>query len=102
MPSIDGKLFVNLYQSILRIADRLPKPHGSFGSVHFLEGASDKLTGPVCQTGDAAALTAALRWIHDHEADLPKIGARGRVFVEPYSATQWTERVCRLCRSVPL
>lgn len=67
---------------------------------NHVELVRDRLTGRVCRPGDAAAFAEALRWIHDREAELPEIGGRGRVLVEPYSTTRWAERVLRLCGTI--
>lgn len=60
----------------------------------------DGFNGRVCKTDDAAAIAEGLRWIHDREPELPEIGGRGSVLVEPYSTTQWAARVLRLCSTV--
>jgi glycosyltransferase involved in cell wall biosynthesis len=58
----------------------------------------DQLSGRVCQTGDAASLAEALRWIHDREADLGEIGGRGLSLVEPYATSNWAARVLDVCQ----
>ena len=41
---------------------------------------------------DPAALARALRWIHDHELELPTVGRRGQPLAEAFSAEAWAER----------
>ena len=55
-------------------------------------GAADELVreyynGLVTNAGDAESLARALRWIHDHEDLLPRMGERGRALAEAFSAT---------------
>ncbi|HEX8029232.1 MAG TPA: asparagine synthase (glutamine-hydrolyzing) [Vicinamibacterales bacterium] len=46
------------------------------------------ITGP----GDAHALAAKMRWIHDHEEQLAEMGRRGRELSANFSAEQWAAR----------
>lgn len=60
-------------------------------------GASDDLVrdyynGLIVGANDAAALTRAMRWIHDHEQGLREIGERGRALAEPFAAVHWATR----------
>ena len=48
--------------------------------------------GVVVPDQDVAALTRALRWIHDHETTLAEIGRRGQALAEAFSAEAWAER----------
>lgn len=41
---------------------------------------------------DVAALVRAMRWIHDHESELPLMGRRGGTLAEAYSADAWATR----------
>jgi glycosyltransferase involved in cell wall biosynthesis len=53
--------------------------------------------GRVVGRGDVAGFTSALRWIHDHEADLPWIGARGMPLAAPYAKEVWADRILAIC-----
>jgi len=48
--------------------------------------------GIAVATGNAVALAAGMRWLHDHHADLPRMGARGRELASAYSAQAWATR----------
>ena len=48
--------------------------------------------GLVVSSQDVSALTRAMRWVHDHEAELPVMGRRGQVLAEAYSAETWATR----------
>lgn len=48
--------------------------------------------GAVVPPADPAALAHALRWIHDHEAQLPEIGRRGQSLAAAFAAEAWAER----------
>jgi glycosyltransferase involved in cell wall biosynthesis len=61
----------------------------------------DRFNGRACQTGDAASLAEALRWIHDREADLIEIGGRGLSLIEPYATSNWAARVLGVCQRLP-
>ena len=41
---------------------------------------------------DPPALARAMRWIHDHESEVPLMGQRGVGLAEPYSAEAWAAR----------
>lgn len=43
-------------------------------------------------TGNAEALAGAMRWMHEHHADLPEMGARGVMLAAAYSAQMWANR----------
>jgi glycosyltransferase involved in cell wall biosynthesis len=43
-------------------------------------------------TENAAALTAAMRWCHDHHSELPEMGARSQPLAAAYSADAWADR----------
>jgi glycosyltransferase involved in cell wall biosynthesis len=43
-------------------------------------------------TGDPAALAAAMRWMHEHHAELPEMGRRSRELAGAYSARTWATR----------
>jgi glycosyltransferase involved in cell wall biosynthesis len=60
-------------------------------------GASDDVVrsyynGLIVGAGDAAGLTRAMRWIHEHEQELPAFGERGRSLAEPFAAEHWASR----------
>jgi glycosyltransferase involved in cell wall biosynthesis len=48
--------------------------------------------GLLITAGDVAGLARALRWIHDHEAELPAMGRRGQALAEAFSAQAWATR----------
>lgn len=48
--------------------------------------------GIVTAPGDVAGMARAMRWVHDHEGDLPAMGARGRSHAVAYSAEAWAAR----------
>ena len=41
---------------------------------------------------DPESLARALRWIHDHETELPSIGRRGQALADAFSADAWAHR----------
>jgi glycosyltransferase involved in cell wall biosynthesis len=43
-------------------------------------------------TGNAEALTEALKWCEDHHAELPEMGRRAQPLAEPHSARAWAHR----------
>jgi glycosyltransferase involved in cell wall biosynthesis len=60
-------------------------------------GASVELVRPyyngiVVAPGDPVDLARAMRWMHDHEDDLPVMGQRGCALAESYSAEAWATR----------
>jgi glycosyltransferase involved in cell wall biosynthesis len=60
-------------------------------------GASDDVVrtyynGLIVGAGDAAGLARAMRWIHEHEHELPRLGERGRELAEPFAAEHWAVR----------
>jgi glycosyltransferase involved in cell wall biosynthesis len=48
--------------------------------------------GVVVAPEDPDGLARALRWIHDHEMELPSIGRRGQALADAYSAEAWAQR----------
>ncbi len=52
----------------------------------------DYYNGLVTAPDDVDGLARALRWTHDHEADLPLMGDRGRAIADAFSADSWAER----------
>jgi glycosyltransferase involved in cell wall biosynthesis len=48
--------------------------------------------GMTIPTGDAPALAAAMRWMHDRYDQLPQMGQRGRMLAGAYSAQIWAKR----------
>lgn len=48
--------------------------------------------GLITTAGDVAGLARALRWIHDHEEELPAMGRRGQAFAAAFSAQAWAAR----------
>jgi glycosyltransferase involved in cell wall biosynthesis len=48
--------------------------------------------GLTVTTQDAPELARAMRWIHEHESELPKMGQRGQALAQPYSAEAWATR----------
>jgi glycosyltransferase involved in cell wall biosynthesis len=45
--------------------------------------------GLVVAPTDVSGLARAMRWIHDHEAELPAMGSRSQGLAEAYSAEAW-------------
>jgi glycosyltransferase involved in cell wall biosynthesis len=56
--------------------------------------------GLTVPTDDVAALTAALRWMHEHHARLPEMGRNAMHMAPAHSAGIWAERVHELCTSL--
>lgn len=48
--------------------------------------------GLVVAPQDVAGLARAMRWIHDHESELPVMGRRGQALAEAFSAEMWANR----------
>ncbi len=48
--------------------------------------------GLVTPPGDVPRLARALRWMHDHEDELPLMGRRGQALAEGFSAEAWAVR----------
>lgn len=48
--------------------------------------------GLVVPPGDVDRLARAMRWIHDHEDQLPVMGLRGQALAEGFSADAWATR----------
>jgi glycosyltransferase involved in cell wall biosynthesis len=48
--------------------------------------------GIVVPPRDPPALARAMRWMHDHEPDLPEMGHRSQVLAAPFSAEAWAAR----------
>jgi glycosyltransferase involved in cell wall biosynthesis len=55
--------------------------------------------GRIVGPGDVEALADALRWLHDREADLSWIGARGMPLVAPYAKEVWADRILAICET---
>ncbi len=56
--------------------------------------------GRVIPTGDVAAMTEAMVWMHEHHADLPEMGRRSRELASAYTAELWAERWVHMLRSM--
>ena len=56
--------------------------------------------GRIIKSNDAAALAAALQWIHDRHADLPQIGARSRPIAAAFSADAWSQQWAQMFQNV--
>jgi glycosyltransferase involved in cell wall biosynthesis len=48
--------------------------------------------GVLTTAGDVAGLARAMRWVHDHEDELPAMGRRGQALAEGFSAQAWATR----------
>ena len=48
--------------------------------------------GITVASGDVSGLARAMRWIHDHESELPVMGARGSALAEAHSSEAWATR----------
>ncbi len=48
--------------------------------------------GLITPPGDVDALACAMRWVHEHEVELPDMGERGRALADAFSATSWAAR----------
>jgi glycosyltransferase involved in cell wall biosynthesis len=48
--------------------------------------------GLVVAPHDVSGLARAMRWIHEHESELPAMGHRSQVLAEAYSAEAWATR----------
>ena len=48
--------------------------------------------GLVVAPKDVAGLARAMRWIHEHESELPAMGHRGQALAEAFSAEAWATR----------
>jgi glycosyltransferase involved in cell wall biosynthesis len=60
-------------------------------------GAADDIvreyySGIVTAAGDVEGLARALQWMHEHEAELPEMGDRGRALAGAFSASSWAAR----------
>jgi len=53
--------------------------------------------GRICGASDVEGLAESLRWIHDHEAELPAMGSRGLPLVAAYDSAVWAHRVVDAC-----
>lgn len=56
--------------------------------------------GYVCATERVEALARGFRWMHEHHADLARMGALSRTFAGAYSAELWSERWAALLTEV--
>jgi glycosyltransferase involved in cell wall biosynthesis len=54
-----------------------------------VEVVRQQFNGLLVATGSAPALAGALRWSHEHHAELPEMGRRSLQLTEPYSAESW-------------
>ncbi len=48
--------------------------------------------GLLVTPGDVNGLARALRWTHEHEAELPEMGRRGAALADAFSASAWATR----------
>jgi glycosyltransferase involved in cell wall biosynthesis len=48
--------------------------------------------GLLATTGDSAALSRCLAWMHEHHDELPELGRRSREMARAYSAQAWAAR----------
>jgi glycosyltransferase involved in cell wall biosynthesis len=60
-------------------------------------GAADDLVKPgwngmVIPPGEPERLADAMQWLHEHEQELPAMGARGREIARGFSAPAWAEK----------
>jgi glycosyltransferase involved in cell wall biosynthesis len=55
-------------------------------------------SGLMAATADAEMLARGMRWLHEHHADLPQMGARGRELAAAYSAQMWAKRWAEAAR----
>lgn len=56
--------------------------------------------GLVVPTGDVPRLAGAMRWMHDHEADVPEMGRRGSQLADAFSSEMWAIRWDAALRNV--
>ncbi len=56
--------------------------------------------GRVCGTNDVEGIADAMAWVHDREAELAMMGARGMALTAPYSVDVWAERWMEICKKV--
>jgi glycosyltransferase involved in cell wall biosynthesis len=52
----------------------------------------DYFNGVTVAPSDPAALARAMRWVHDHEGELPVMGRRGQALAKAFSAEAWAAR----------
>lgn len=52
----------------------------------------DGVNGLRIEPGDVSALARAMRWMHDHEAQLASMGREGQALARRFSADAWAER----------
>ena len=50
------------------------------------------VNGVLIEPGDVSGLARAMRWMHDHEKELPAMGRQGRDRARSFSADAWAER----------
>ena len=50
------------------------------------------VNGLLTEPGDATGLARAMRWMHDHEAELAAMGRHGQAQASTFSAAAWAER----------
>jgi glycosyltransferase involved in cell wall biosynthesis len=56
--------------------------------------------GLAVSSGDTAALSAALLWMHEHHGELPEMGRCSQELARPYSAAAWARRWLEVCREL--
>jgi len=54
--------------------------------------------GLLCATDDVEALAQQMVWMHEHDAELPRMGERSMAFAAPYAAELWAERLFLILR----
>jgi len=52
----------------------------------------DYFNGITVAPGDPSGLARALRWLHEHEGELPAMGRRGQALAKAFSAEAWAAR----------
>ncbi len=52
----------------------------------------DYFNGVTVAPSDPVGLARAMRWLHDHQSELPAIGRRGQALAKPFSAEAWATR----------
>ena len=57
-------------------------------------------SGLFVPSDDPEALAEAMRWFHEHHADLPTMGRHAQALAEPFSAAAWARRWAEMLRSL--
>lgn len=52
----------------------------------------DYFNGVTVAPGDPSGLSRAMRWVHEHEGELPAMGQRGQALAKAFSAEAWAAR----------